>query len=587
MKQAEFNSISQHHVSHGQQGSIQALCIADDGALILTGSDSGAVQLFHTRSGNLQQTFTGHDAPVTTVTFSVDNRYALSASDDHTVKVWDLVTGGCVQILSGHKAAVRGLCTHPDKRLLVSVADDNDIRIWDFPSGQCLQVLKGHQKPVTACSTLSDWQYLLTGGQDKVIRLWNLASASKVADIGFMGGHVAEIVSIKASYDDATIVTASRDGTVRLWDIAHNKARRNISAHSMAVTDMSLSLDGENAVSVAKDGEIKLWQFPQGDCIATIREALPDGERRHAIMLSGDMQHVVATNEHGGMDVFPIDWDYRSVALSDVSHEIREAFYSAFLRRQTPQVIMRNVRSAASGITLTGGGLGKPRWQKVDLLRFNQVLLHALHVKMDVDQLGNNLKIYFQEEGETTHAASQVEEAKTREDAEPPPPGFKHEVARGLGGHARHYLPGSLGLVALVMLVVVIVYVGHRVRLQVNDHASMQRLEQAMDKGVDISRLRLNGLLPLHDASRNDHRETLRYLLRQGADINRVDRNGWSALHYAVAKEDEDMVEFLLANGARSDLPVGKSHVTPIWIAHRMGNEDLLHILRPLPPGKQ
>jgi len=581
MKRAEFRGVGESHSSYGHQGVIQALSLSDDGKQLLTGSDEGLVQVFHSPSGNCQKTLSGHSAAISAVGYSIDSRYAISGARDNEIKIWDLQQGSCVQTLSGHKGCITCLHTLPNERLLVSGSDDKTLRIWDFPSGQCLQVLKGHQQAVSCLQPLSDWQYLLSGGEDKTIKLWNLSTARHITDIGKMGGHVARIAALNASYDDQIIASASKDCTIRLWDMEHNKAYQTISAHATAVTDMDLSLNGRHAVSVARDGEIKLWQFPQGECLATLQQAQEeDHSRQHAVILSNNRQQVVATNQQGGVTFYPLDWDFRSVSISEVSHEARQAFYSAFIRRQTPRQILRNARSAAREISITGSSLGKARWQKADLQRFSHILLGGLSVRLNADQLGHNLKAWQEEQAEEQHIAGRVEETHSPEENEPPPPGFTHQVASGVPGYIRHFLSDTIRLTVVIVVLALVFVIGNTIRLQVNDYRAMKQVEQSVLNGGNINQLRLNGIGALHEASRHGQKETIRYLLASGADINIVDSNGWSVLHYAVAVNDDDMVEFLLEQGADSGLRAGTSFVTPSWIAGRNENIDILTAIK-------
>jgi len=580
MKQAEFIRAQESHSSFGQQGAIHSLCLSDDGQQLLTGSDAGRVQLFHTNSGNCRQTFNGHYAAVNTVIYSIDNQYAISGSEDKTIKVWDLQQGSCLQTLIGHKGGIRYLQTLPDDRLLVSCSDDKTLRIWDFPSGQCLQVLKGHQRPVSCCHSLSDWQYLLSGGEDKTIKLWNLSTAKKIVDIGSMGGHVANITAIKASYDDQIIVSASRDCTIRLWDIVNNKSLNTISAHASAITDMSLSLNGRHAVSVARDGEVKLWQLPEGKCLSTLRNRDDEQSKQHSILLSNDRGQVIVTNQQGGVTFYSLEWDFRSVPLSDDNHEVRQAYYAAFIRQQTHRSILRNVKSAASEISITGNSSGNPRWQKPDLHRFSKILLNGLHVRINADQLGNNLKAYLVEQADNQHVASLVEEAKKAEKNESLPPGFTHLIASGIPGHIRHYLSDTVRMTTVILVLIVFFVIGNLVRLQINDHIAKTHIAESIHDGADINQIQVDGVVALHAASSNGQKETIRYMLSNGVDINMPDHNGWSALHYAAAMNDDDMVEFLLEQSASPVLKAGTSMITPMWIARRNDNADIVLMMK-------
>ncbi|EAT43843.1 AAEL004786-PA [Aedes aegypti] len=59
-----------------------------------------------------------------------------------------------------------------------------------------------------------------------------------------------------------------------------------------------------------------------------------------------------------------------------------------------------------------------------------------------------------------------------------------------------------------------------------------------------------NGLIPLHWAAHEGHREAVRILLKRKSKINKMDNFGNSALHLAAARGHLECVELLLSKGA-------------------------------------
>jgi WD40 repeat protein len=85
------------------------------------------------------QILEGHNAEVTSVTFSLDTKHLASASDDRTVRLWDAETGQCLQTLEGHGSWVKSVAFSPDAKCLASASYDRIVRLWDTETGQCLQ----------------------------------------------------------------------------------------------------------------------------------------------------------------------------------------------------------------------------------------------------------------------------------------------------------------------------------------------------------------------------------------------------------------------------------------------------------------
>jgi WD40 repeat protein len=75
------------------------------------------------------QTLTGHDDIVQSVSISPDGNTLVSGSDDNTIKIWDLATGQLRQTL-GHDDIVQSVSISPDGSTLVSGSADRTIKIW-------------------------------------------------------------------------------------------------------------------------------------------------------------------------------------------------------------------------------------------------------------------------------------------------------------------------------------------------------------------------------------------------------------------------------------------------------------------------
>ncbi|EEF36691.1 protein VAPYRIN [Ricinus communis] len=84
---------------------------------------------------------------------------------------------------------------------------------------------------------------------------------------------------------------------------------------------------------------------------------------------------------------------------------------------------------------------------------------------------------------------------------------------------------------------------------------------------------------PLHLAASNGHLEVLRLLLLKGADVDAVAKGGFTALHMAVEERRRDCARLLLASGAKADIRDASEGDTPLHIAARLGDENMVRLL--------
>ncbi|MCJ1464897.1 hypothetical protein MMC07_003512 [Pseudocyphellaria aurata] len=208
-------------VAHGAE-------IRRDGRIMVSGDETGAIQIFDVNSRAILKTWKEHKQPVWCTRFSPNESTALmSASDDRTVRLWDLPSQESTVNFAGHHDYVRSGAFMPGQAsgLLVSGSYDQTVKIWDprapanavmtfkhaapvecvmpMPSGTTilaaadnqisvldlvaarpLHVLKNHQKTITSLCLASNNSRLVSGGLDGHLKVfettaWNVVAGSK------------------------------------------------------------------------------------------------------------------------------------------------------------------------------------------------------------------------------------------------------------------------------------------------------------------------------------------------------------------------------------------------------------------------
>ena len=157
---------------------VWSVAIAPDGQSFITGGGIGGsdTQLNHPlkqwdlASGQLVQTFEGHDKAVRSVAISPDGRTLASGSTDETIKLWDLASGSLKTTLEGHKDGILSLAISPDGQTLASSSTDHTLKLWDLPSQQLTKTLENSSIVVLAFDPTQ--QTLISGGQDQRIQVW-------------------------------------------------------------------------------------------------------------------------------------------------------------------------------------------------------------------------------------------------------------------------------------------------------------------------------------------------------------------------------------------------------------------------------
>ena len=86
---------------------IPATSISSASARTAAASSSASLEgarIWDAESGKLALRLEGHQAYLTSATFSPDGRLVLTTSDDRTARIWDAATGAPQKVLLGHQA---------------------------------------------------------------------------------------------------------------------------------------------------------------------------------------------------------------------------------------------------------------------------------------------------------------------------------------------------------------------------------------------------------------------------------------------------------------------------------------------------
>jgi WD40 repeat protein len=79
---------------------VSAVAISPDGARLASAGYDKKVIVWDPVSGDRLQTLTGHQEPVTSVSFLRDSHILCSSSADDTTRIWDADTGCCLGIFA-------------------------------------------------------------------------------------------------------------------------------------------------------------------------------------------------------------------------------------------------------------------------------------------------------------------------------------------------------------------------------------------------------------------------------------------------------------------------------------------------------
>jgi hypothetical protein len=237
------------------RGPVWCVAFAPDGNLIATASDDKTVKLWGPAGGKPLTTLK-HEDSVRELGFSRDGKRLVTGTRSGAVQVWDLAAGQVEVRTEGHAGVVMAVAFSPDGRTVASAGSDKTIKLWDAASGVQQQTLQGHAGGVYSLAFAPDGKQLASGGWDKTVRLWDVASGNNLATLQ---GHTQDVWGVAFAPDGRTLVSASEDRTVKVWDVAASKELTTFKGYTGTVYAVAFSPDGRTVASGGRDGTVKLW----------------------------------------------------------------------------------------------------------------------------------------------------------------------------------------------------------------------------------------------------------------------------------------------------------------------------------------
>jgi WD40 repeat protein len=112
-------------------GEVVSLAFSADGGTLAAGTQTGAVQLWDTKTWIEIRQLSAHGGPCWAVAFSPDGKTLATGGADHKIRLWDVGTGEPAATLDGHEHLVLSLAFAPDGKTLASGSYDKTLKLWD------------------------------------------------------------------------------------------------------------------------------------------------------------------------------------------------------------------------------------------------------------------------------------------------------------------------------------------------------------------------------------------------------------------------------------------------------------------------
>ncbi|KAH8515542.1 hypothetical protein Peur_047027 [Populus x canadensis] len=205
------------------------------------------------------QILEAHSDEVWFLQFSHNGKYLASSSNDRSAIIWEIDVNGGVSLkhrLSGHQKPVSSVSWSPDDHQLLTCGVEEVVRRWDVSSGECLQVYEKVGLGLVSCGWFPDGKWIFSGINDKSICMWELDGKEVEC---WKGQKTLKISDLEITSDGKQIISMCRPTAILLLD-REAKAERVIE-EDQTITSFSLSRDNRFLLVNLLNQEIHLWSI--------------------------------------------------------------------------------------------------------------------------------------------------------------------------------------------------------------------------------------------------------------------------------------------------------------------------------------
>ncbi|ERN15863.1 WD repeat-containing protein 26 isoform X2 [Amborella trichopoda] len=204
------------------------------------------------------QVLDDHEDEVWYLQFSNKGKYLASSSRDCTAIIWMVSNDGAVSLkhrLTGHQNPVSYVSWSPDDTMLLTCGMGEALRLWSVGTGMCTLTFGKGSSGVTSCAWFPDSRRF-SGGCDNCIYTWDIEGRELDA---WRGPRMPKVSDLAVTPDGAHLVGICAEKDIRIYALGSKSER--VIEEEQPITSLSVSRDGEFILVNLNNQEIHMWDL--------------------------------------------------------------------------------------------------------------------------------------------------------------------------------------------------------------------------------------------------------------------------------------------------------------------------------------
>uniref|UniRef100_H2YK84 Uncharacterized protein n=1 Tax=Ciona savignyi TaxID=51511 RepID=H2YK84_CIOSA len=243
---------------------VNACAFAPSGSCIACGGLDNKCSVFPLNSSSnssvtSRKVVAMHTSYISACMFAHSDYQILTASGDSTCALWDVESGQLLQSFHGHQSDVMDAALSPCEtgNLFISGGCDQNACVWDMRTAKCIQSFQTHNSDINTVKWFPTGEAFATGSDDGTIKLYDLRADREIASYERQNV-LFGVNSVDFSVSGRIVLGAYNDYLVHVWDTLTGEKLTALFGHENRISCLKMSPDGTSFCTGSWDTTLRV-----------------------------------------------------------------------------------------------------------------------------------------------------------------------------------------------------------------------------------------------------------------------------------------------------------------------------------------